>query len=102
MVADNKMFLKRKLIVASLVIIVWVIAAIFATIHEYFFLTNYPGVTDTVQMKGYSFMNRLLPAIAWAIMGGVMFSLIELFYLQRKLQNHRFMVIVNIKFVVYL
>ncbi len=97
----NYIFLKRKLIVASLIILVWILTAFFVTLHECFFLTNYPGVTDTIQMKDYSFLNSLIPALAWAIMGGVIFSIIELFYLQKRLQNYSFIGIVRIKFIVY-
>ena len=95
------LFLKRKLFTALAIIFIWVLTAIFTTIYEYLFLYNYPGVTGTVEMADYDFARSMFAAIIWALMGGTMFSVIELFYLQKKLQNKSFLTIVGIKMVVY-
>lgn len=99
--ASNFLFIKRKLIAALIILCIWILTAIFITVHEYLFLTNYPGVLSTQPMESYSFSLAITAAVVWAIMGGTLFSLIELFYLQRKLQNHSFMNIVGTKLMIY-
>ncbi len=95
------LFLKRKLTTALIIISVWIFTASFTAIYEFLFLSNFPGVTDTDAMEGYSFVSSIVAAIVWAFMGGTMFSIIELFYLQEKLQNRSFMGIVTIKMIIY-
>jgi adenylate cyclase len=77
------------------------LTAVFITVHEYLFLTNYPGVLGTQPMESYSFSLALTAAAVWAIMGGTLFSIIELFYLQRKLQNRSFINVVSTKLIIY-
>jgi adenylate cyclase len=97
----NLLFLKRKLLTAGLIILIWILTAVFVTVHEFFFLTNYPGVLDTGPMESYSFLTSLIAALAWAIMGGALFSIIELFYMQKRLQEKSFIQVVSIKLGVY-
>ncbi len=99
--STEHLFLKRKLTTAFIIISIWILTASFTSVYEYLFLSNFPGVTNTDSMQGYSFVNSIIAAIIWAFMGGTMFSIMELFYLQEKLQNRSFLGIVTIKMIIY-
>ena len=97
----NLLFLKRKLKTAGVILIVWVLAGAMTAIYEYLFLTNFPGIIFAEEMQGYSFTNSLIAAMLWALLGGSMFCIIELFYLQNKLENQSFIKVVGIKMIIY-
>lgn len=92
---------KRKLLTAGSIILTWVIAGAIVTIHEFLFLTNYPGAINTSEMAEYNFLTSLVAAIIWGVMGGSIFALLELFYMQKKLQDMNFINVVLIKALVY-
>ncbi len=63
-----------------LLVVLWMSGSLFITLHEYFFLANYPGVTEVEQMTSYSFSGSLIAAVVWGVMAGPIFSALELFY----------------------
>lgn len=92
---------KRKLSTAAVILLVWILVAAMATVFEYLFLTNFPGVLETAPMASYSFGTSMVAALLWALLGGISFCTIELFYLQSRLEGRSFLQVVSIKLVIY-
>ena len=78
----------------------WIVAALLITLHEYFFLANYPGIYQTEPMAEFKLGNNLTAAIGALGIGGLVFGLMELFIF-RKLSRQKFWIAVLKKFVVY-
>jgi len=93
--------LKRKLVTAAVILMMWLLGAGMTSVYEYLFLANFPGVLSVEEMAGYSFLNSLIAALLWAFVGGTLFCIIEIFYLQNKLEDRSFLQVVGIKLVVY-
>ncbi len=51
-----------------ILVVLWMSGALFIALHEYFFLANYPGVTEVEQMTSYSFPGSLIAAVVWGVM----------------------------------
>lgn len=97
----NIILLRRKLTTAGVILLVWILGAAMTPVYEYLFLSNFPGVLQSDAMAGYNFANALIAAVVWAVMGGGLFCIIELFYLQDKLENRSFLSVVGIKLLIY-
>ncbi len=93
--------LRSRLQSAWVIVIVWVIIGALIAVYEYLFLSNFPGITETPSMEQYSFSGSLVTAIVWALLGGSLFALLELFYFQKKLERKSFIQIVSIKLFIY-
>jgi len=76
-----------------ILVVLWMSGALFITLHEYFFLANYPGVTKVEEMTSYSFSGSLIAAVVWGVMAGSIFSALELFYFSWKGQRKKFITI---------
>ena len=93
--------LRRKIITAVFIISSWILAGVLVTFHEYLFLTNFPGVKDTAEMKDYSVFASLVAAMVWGFMGGTIFAVSELFFMQKRLQNKTFITVILTKSLLY-
>ena len=80
---------------------IWFFAGVLITLHEYFFLANYPGVLSTEAMGSFNFINNLIAASAGLFIGGLAFGLLELFYFQRHLKRQKFWITVSKKILIY-
>ncbi len=95
------MYLQNRLIWLITISVLWIIAGLLITFHEYFFLANYPGVFETQPMEEYSFSKNLIAAVGGLFVGGLVFGLLEIFFFQKRLSRQKFWVAVLKKFIIY-
>lgn len=95
------MQLRGKLIWLLVLASMWFLSGVFITLHEYFFLANYPGVLSTEPMEEFNFSNNLIAAAFGLFIGGLLFGLLELFFFQKRFARLKFWDAVLRKFLIY-
>lgn len=77
------MYNKTVLSKIILIVLVWVLAGLFITAHEYFFLSNYPGILNTEPLAQYNFTNNLIAACFSLGVGALIYCLFEFFIFKK-------------------
>ena len=95
------MFNRSNIYKLILITVVWLIAGCLVTLHEYLFLTNYPGVLQTSPMVGYEFFKNLSAAAIALGCGGFLLGILELFVFQRMVNRMKFWKAVMYKMAIY-
>lgn len=79
----------------------WMFGVLLTPFYEYFFLSNYPGVFNETSMEGYNFQLNFIVAAIWGLLGASLFTISELFLINRFLERQPFYKIILIKGVIY-
>ena len=95
------MYNKTVLSKIILIVLVWVLAGLFITAHEYFFLSNYPGILNTEPLAQYNFTNNLIAACFSLGVGALIYCLFEFFYFQKISKRFRFWEAVILRIAFY-
>jgi len=84
-----------------MIVMAWMIAGVLITAHEYFFLSNYPGVLAEQAMNGYNLKNNLIAACFSLGLGGLIYCLIEFYYFQKISKRYRFWEAITLRILFY-
>ena len=95
------MFLRPKAFKLALITLLWLIAGCLITLHEYLFLTNYPGVLDTTPMSNYQFSKNLMAASIALGCGGLLLGVLELFLFRSIVARTKFWMGLILKMILY-
>jgi len=95
------MFFRPKAFKLALITLVWLIAGVLITLHEYLFLTNYPGVLETLPMQDYHFSKNLVAASIALGFGGLLLGFLELFLFKTFVVRTKFWIGLILKMVIY-
>jgi adenylate cyclase len=79
----------------------WTSGVLLTPFYEYFFLANYPGVLETLPMRGYDLPLNVAVALIWGLMGAGFFAVSELFVINRFLERQPFYKVILIKGGIY-
>ncbi len=97
----SQMFNRTVASKSFLIILVWTISGLLITAHEYFFLSNYAGILDTLPMVDYNFRNNLIAACFSLGIGGLVYCLFEFLYFQKISKRFRFWEAIFLRILFY-